>query len=132
MCDKWLRTSAALGGLLLCTGCPFADSRTTNQGGGTLVSAVDKIATQELASLTPDEVQLLTDAFTNLQDQVTIDVSDEQAGDAVLFLIEHELNSFEEIQQFVAEAQQNPDAVQVPESLLRLVESIEVNGLPPA
>lgn len=120
----------AAGSVLLCTGCPFMDTRVTNQGGGTVISAVNKIGSQHLASLTPDEVQILTDTFSNLQDKVDVFVTDAQAADAVFFLIEHDLNSFEDVQRFIAEAQADPDSIEVPESLILLAESIDLSRVP--
>ncbi len=110
-------------------GCPFADSRTNNQGGGTLLTAVDKVTTQSLGSLTPDEIQILGDTFTTLQDTVDVVITDEQAADAVLFMLEHNINSFDELRLFIEEAQQNPDAVEIPESLLRFAESFDIEAI---
>lgn len=117
---------AALG---MTAGCPFVDSRTSNQGGGTLLTAVDKVTTQSLGSLTPDEIQILGDTFSAVQDTVDVFITDEQAGDAVLFMLEHNINSFDELRLFIEEAQQNPDSVEIPESLLRFAESFDIEAI---
>jgi hypothetical protein len=128
-----VRNAAAAAALGLClstlTGCPFIDARTSNQGGGNLLSAVDKVVGGRLASLTPDEVQILGDTASNLNDQVKVFLSDGEAADAVLFLVENELNSFEDIARFADEASQDPDSVQVPESLIKLVENLDLDAL---
>lgn len=108
--------------LMVAGGCPFS-VRLTNQGGGTIFSAVGKIADQRLSSLTPDEVQILTDTVSDLAPQVSVFVEDNEAQAAVDFLKANELATVDDLAAFADEAANNPDAVVIPESLQQLLDS---------
>jgi hypothetical protein len=108
-------TSWLMGGCLL----PAFDSRTSNQGGGTIVTAVNKVTSQQLARLTADELQILADAFSELSPDVNITLTDEQAQAAVDFLVTNEVNSFADVETLA----NDPDAAEVPESLQAIIDS---------
>ncbi len=112
----------AASALTVAGGCPF-NTRLTNQGGGTIFSAVGKIADQRLSALTPDEVQILTDTVSELAPQVSIFVEDEQAQAAVDFLDANSLNTVDDLAEFAEDAANNPDEVVIPESLQQLIDS---------
>lgn len=115
----------ALGALVVLNlaGCPLADSRLSNQGGGTVFTALAKVTGEKLAQLNPDELQILADTVSDLSDQVEINLTDEQAAAAIDFLAANNLNSFPEVEAFIAEAEQNPGSVVIPDSLQALIDS---------
>lgn len=130
------RTLAALlglAGLMSLGGCPSTDPRLSNQGGGSIVSAGSKVASGKISSLTPDEVQILTDAAEQADPgALSTQVDDAQAQAAVDFLKANNLNTVEQIQAFVAQAEANPASVVIPPSVLSLIASgdiPEVNGI---
>ncbi len=104
-------------------GCPTIDARTGNQGGGSLISAGAKIAGGELSSLTPDEIQIIADTVGNLNPDFKQEVSDEQAEASVAFLKANGLNTIEDLQSLAEKAEQDPDAVTIPDSVLSLIEA---------
>jgi anti-anti-sigma regulatory factor len=108
--------------LLVVGGCPF-DARLTNQGGGSIFTAVGKIVDQRLSRLTPDEVQILTDTVSDLAPQVSIFVEDEEAQAAVDFLDANGLDTIDDLAQFAEDAAADPRGVSIPESLEQLIES---------
>lgn len=110
-------------GVLTLGGCPFFVTRTNNQGGGTIFSAVSKFTSNNMTNLTPDEIQIVTDTVSDLSPQVEILVGDEEAQAAVDFLVANNLNSVQDVAALVEEAGDNPDAVVIPESLQQLIDS---------
>lgn len=105
-------------------GCPMAGpERTTNQGGGNILSATSKIVGGQMTNLTPDELQIAVDTVSNVSEAIDIELTDEQAQAAVDFLVANSLNSIEDIEAFVAQAENDPDSVQIPESLQALIDS---------
>lgn len=113
-----LVTMAALGTGLV-GGCPITETRTNNQGGGSLLTAGVKLLNAQLANLTPDEVQILVDRVDERKASLEIDLSDEQAQAIVDFLRANNLSSIEA----VAAVINNPGALVIPESLEALVEA---------
>lgn len=106
--------------LLSIAGCPGADSRTSNQGGGSIVSAAAKVASGQMTTLTADEVQILGDQIAARSTRFAgIEVSDEQADAAVDFLDANDLNTVSEIKALV----DNPGSIQIPESVQALLDS---------
>ncbi len=105
-----------MAGLLLAgvAGCP--DQRTSNQGGGTLLTVGAKLAQQDLAGLTPDEWQIFCDqapglmasvpqlaqmAAENCVDLSTVQwptLTDEQAQMIVDWLAENNVQSFSDLE----------------------------------
>lgn len=102
--------------LLTLGGCPFGDPRVTNQGGGSVLTALLKVNNNQLTTLTPDEVQLVTD-LVNSTANTGVVLDDTQAADAVAFLQQHDLFSIDRVRAF---ADNPPAGVQVPESLRSL------------
>jgi hypothetical protein len=95
--------SAAL--LVTGSGCSV-DARTSNQGGGTLLTASSKLLNHQIGTLTADEWQLVGDNLPTLAAQFNIDLqgyeipvlTDEQAAAIVDFLHSHDINTVEELQ----------------------------------
>lgn len=109
--------------LISVTGCPFGDSRTTNQGGGTVVTAAGKVVGGQMTLLTPDEIQIVSDTISDLSPEVSLFIGDDEAAVAVDFLRANNLNSLEDIAAFAKEAANNPGSVVIPESLTQLLDS---------
>jgi len=115
-----LLLAAAAPGLV---GCPAVDSRLTNQGGGTLVSAGLKVAQGRMTELTPDEVQLLTDAAFQTQPGFEdFELSDEEAEAAVDFLVLNDLDNVGDIEALVDQAETDPTSVQIPDTIVTLID----------
>ncbi len=117
-----LTTAALVGG----TGCGgfVGGDRTSNQGGGTVLSAGSKLAADELCGLTPDEWQLATDNADMLASLAGFDVSgyelppitDEQAEAIVDFLALHGVCTFDDLTALA----ESPD-LEIPPELEELV-----------
>lgn len=121
-----VRTMTALltgSALLWLTGCPFGNTRTTNQGGGTVITAASKVVGGRMTSLTPDEIQIVSDAISDLSPDVSLFIGDDEAAAAVDFLQANNLNSIEDIAAFAEQAANDPSGVVIPESLIQLVGS---------
>ena len=120
-------TVATLAGVLGC----FADTRTSNQGGGSLLTVAAKLAQQDVGSLNADEWQILTDNAPTLASYVGADVSqvpdlpeltDEQAQAIVDFLSENNISTFNDLsslQQMITNGQ-----VTIPDELVGLAEEL--------
>ncbi|MGE3182218.1 MAG: hypothetical protein AB7N71_11355 [Phycisphaerae bacterium] len=110
----------ATGVLLSLTGCLglSTDPRTSNQGGGDLISAGLKAAQGQIASLTPDEIQVASD-FAIQQTGVDADsMTDEQAAAVSTFLKDNNLNRVEDFEALQA----NPENVVVAQEVQDAVE----------
>ena len=59
------------------------DQRTGNQGGGDLRSAQAKVAGDQLATMTPDEVQVYADEVGNVDQNTSVTINDLAAADLV-------------------------------------------------
>lgn len=124
----------ASAGLLL-AGCPFQDERTSNQGGGSVITAVSKITGGRMTGLTADEIQILGDTVSDLSPEIDININDEQAAAVTDFLEANNLDSINEVEDFVHQAEDDPSSVVIPQSLIDLIESgidlssiVEVQG----
>lgn len=112
------------------TGCPVAatPSRTSNQGGGNLVTAGAKIAGGSIASLTPDELQVITDKAVEVNPNIDIpELSDEEAAAAVDFLVANDLNTLDDVVNLIQEAETDPNAIVVPDSVMSVLEGLISN-----
>ena len=109
--------------LISVTGCPFGNTRTSNQGGGTIITAAGKIVGGQMASLTADEIQIISDTISDLSPNVSLFIGDDEAAVAVDFLQANNLNSIEDIAAFAQAAVNNPDSVVIPESLTQFLDS---------
>jgi len=93
--------------------------RLNNQGGGTVLSAVAKVASDDLTSLTPDEIQLLAEGAEGLLPDVDLPpLTDEQAQAVADVLDEYDLDSLDEVSVFVDQVSQghvdiDPDVIDV-------------------
>jgi len=106
--------AVACAGLALLAGCVSVSSeRTSNQGGGSMLTAGAKVANNQLADLTADEIQLLADMISELAEEVDIFLTDEDAAVIRDFLMQNNLNSIEDIQNLIAEAQAADDPLSV-------------------
>lgn len=120
--------TVAVGVLCVCLvvlcGCPpAAPARTSNQGGGSIVTAGVKIAGGTMTGLTADEIQIVTDTVSDMSTEFAIDVTDEQAAAAVEFLVENNLNTVQDIQVLVEQGIQDPGSVVIPDSVQALIEA---------
>ncbi len=109
--------------LLWVAGCPFGNTRTSNQGGGTVITAAGKVAAGQMTTLTADEIQIVSDAISDLSPDVSLFIGDEEAAVAVDFLQANSLNSIDDIVAFAEQVANDPSGVVIPESLLQLVQS---------
>lgn len=101
-------------------GCISSPNRTSNQGGGSILTAAAKLAGGQLSSLTPDEIQVATDfAIDNFGLEVP-SLEDEQAEAVVTFLNDNNLNSVEDIQALA----DNPGDVVVSDDVKDAIESL--------
>ncbi|HOB76308.1 MAG TPA: hypothetical protein PKG54_17495 [Phycisphaerae bacterium] len=121
-------TLGILGALLLAmtTGC-VGDPRTSNQGGGTLLTAASKLMGGSLKSMTADEWQILADNLPTLAADFGINLgnlqipslTDEQAAAIVDFLNVHDLNTIEQVTQAIQSGAIDED--DIPPELLELL-----------
>lgn len=109
----------------------FAPPRTTDGGGGNLLSVGLKVASNQLTTLTQDEMQILSDqvagiiATTNPAVQLP-EMTNAQADAFIEFLQINTvpgsstagLNSVQDLAAFAEAAAQNPDLINVPDSLV--------------
>lgn len=115
----------ALSMLSILTGCIFpTDPRTSNQGGGNILTATGKIASGQLSSLTPDEIQILADTAAQANPQIPdIQLTDEQAQAASDFLKANNVNTVEDVQNLIEQAQQDPNSIVIPDSVTALFDA---------
>ncbi|UCD28788.1 MAG: hypothetical protein JSV03_17205 [Planctomycetota bacterium] len=108
--------------LFAATGCPSLDPRTSNQGGGSLLTIFGKVGDNGvIGDLNPDEWQILTDNLPSFAAALGIEIpsdvtipqlTDEQAQDFVNLLDENNINTIEELQAAIDDG-----TITVPESL---------------
>jgi hypothetical protein len=112
--------------LLLMTGCPAAaPSRTANQGGGNIVSAGAKIAGGKISTLTPDEIQIVTDKAIELNPDISIpELTDEQAGAAIDFFEANEIDTLDDVVELIQAVEADPGAIVVPASVEAVLENL--------
>jgi hypothetical protein len=110
---------SVVGSALLLAGC-MGDPRTTNQGGGNLISATTKLFDQHLNQLTPDEVQIVTDLVSDLVPDVDLELSDEVAGAVAELLSENNVARFDEVETLVKAIVKSPESISVPAALTTL------------
>lgn len=77
--------------------------RTGNQFGGTLRSSYDKVAGSRFSELTPDELQIYTDAARAAGASITITLTDEQAQAMRDVLVDENLNSTSDVEAYIAD-----------------------------
>lgn len=122
-------TTKLIAGLLCCTliitlgGCPLAGgSRTSNQGGGSIVTAGAKFAGGTMTTLTPDEIQVVTDfVIENVDTPEDVDpLTDDQAAAVVQFIQDNNLNTVADIQALI----DNPDDVVISPTVQDALEAL--------
>jgi len=91
-------------GLLAVAGCGPTDTRLTNQGGGSLITAGLKVAEGNMCGLTADEWQIMADNAPSLAQQYGVQINgeipqltDEQAQGLVDYCTAHNLCTIEAI-----------------------------------
>jgi len=104
-------------------GCFFSapPDRTNNQGGGNVITATTKVIAGQMTQLTPDEVQAVSDTISDLNPNVDLVLSDDQAQVVVSFLNQNNVNSIEDLQGLDPNTIQIPDNVEVLFNNLNLV-----------
>jgi hypothetical protein len=105
------------------TGCFSTDPRTSNQGGGNLLTAGAKVAGERVYSLTPDEIQILADEVSARSSNFNLSVTDEQAADAAQFLKTHGVRSLAELEAIINQYRQDPGSIDIPDSVLDLFDA---------
>lgn len=113
-------TLAAALSLATVGGCPGSDARTSNQGGGSLLSAGSKVLNERLSSLTPDEVQIATDIILTQPDSLIDPLTDDQAQAIVNILNDNNLNSLDDIQNAI----DNPGNFNISEEDQKILEAL--------
>lgn len=112
---KLVATAMLMSAVVTLTGCPVSDARTSNQGGGSLLTAGTKIAASNISGLTADEIQILGDTASEFNAQVPA-LSDEQADAISEFLVQNDINSVDDIQAIV----DDPGSLVIPDGLEEL------------
>jgi hypothetical protein len=107
-----------LTGTLGCLFAPVVPERTSNQGGGTILTATAKVLGGQMTELTADEVQIIADQINELDLQVDLTLDDDQAQAVVDFLSEYNIDSLDDFQTL------DPVAVQPPEGATELLERV--------
>ncbi|RMF80653.1 MAG: hypothetical protein D6744_08000 [Planctomycetota bacterium] len=124
MRTPWLFGFVGAIGLMTLTGCPQQATRTSNQGGGNIITAGAKVAGGNISSLTPDEVQVLADKVaSNTTDLDIPELTDEQAAAAVDFLVANDVNTIEDVQNLIEQAEQDPTSIEIPDSIQELIDA---------
>jgi len=121
------RTVLFVFGMALLAAVAGCDPRTTNQGGGSLISAGLKLADHNIGDLTADEWQILVDNAPTLAQQFNVDLgdleiptlSDDQAAAIVSFLDEHGIKTIEQFEEKVDSGEITE--ADIPEELLSLI-----------
>jgi len=105
-------------------GCPSLDPRTSNQGGGSLLTVGGKLSADNVGDLNADEWQILVDNLPSLAGLVGFEVpagtdipelSDEQAADLVNLLDQNNINTIAELTAAIDDG-----TLSVPDSLATL------------
>ncbi len=124
---SWILAGCA--GLIVFAGGCFGDPRTTNQGGGNIISATVKVGTGQLSNLTPDEIQIVGDNIaTFIAGAPSVELSDDQAAAISQVLIDNNLNTIQDVTDLV----ENPGDVVLPDEFLDLFGDFDTSGFEPA
>lgn len=114
---RWMRLAAILGVGAGLSGCGGGDPRTSNQGGGSLVTAGLKITSNRISALTPDEIQILGDVAQSRNPDMPA-LTDEEAALIQEFLAANRINSLDDITKLIAQLQADPASVFLPDGFL--------------
>ncbi len=111
-----LVTSALLASV---SGCMSGGS-----SGGNIFTATAKIAGGSMTTLTGTEVQILAstaEEFAASQGEVVdLALSDEQADVIVEFLVVNQIDTVQDLQAVIEQAQEDPDSIVIPDGALEL------------
>jgi len=113
--------------LLSLGGCPMPWDRTGNQGGSTPLQATTKVLSNNLGALNPDDVQVLADLATQFTGADIPPVTDDQAAAAVTFMQANDIDTFEDIEQTIRDAEEDPDSIVIPDEVLEVLQTIIQN-----
>ena len=117
--------------LVTAIGCFDLDPRTSNQGGGSLISAGLKIAQDQIGDLNPDEWQILADNAPTIAAQVGVNLgqlgqlpslTDDQAAAIVQFLDDNNVRTQEDLERLAQQI--DAGQVVVPQILVDLGTSL--------
>lgn len=109
--------------VLVIGGCPAVEQRLINQGGGSVLSAVMKVASGAMSDVNPDELQILGDLISELNPAVDLYITDDQAQAGVDFVNANELDTLQDVFDLVEMSQENPGVVVIPESIQSIANS---------
>lgn len=116
-------------------GCvfPAAPARTSNQGGGNLITLGVKVTQGQLTTTTADEWQILFDTVSEANASLDVELTDDQAEAVVDFLVENNLDSFQDIEDLITQVEQDPSLIEqivIPDSLMTLITAeIDINSV---
>ncbi|MBP7747123.1 MAG: hypothetical protein KA383_13440 [Phycisphaerae bacterium] len=122
---RWVLGGLTLVALTGCFSLPW--ERTGNQGGSSVIQAVSKITANNLGGMNPDDIQILADLATQISRADLPLVTDEQAQAVVDFIGANGITTVQSIQTLIAQAQQNPGSVVIPDSVREVIEAILAN-----
>lgn len=112
--------ASLVSGAFLFAGCIGLDGRTSNQGGGNILTAGAKVLAGNMTTLTADEIQVLGDEISTRSTRFAgLEITDDQADAASEFLVANDLDTIAEIQALVA----NPGNIQIPDSVEALLDA---------
>lgn len=94
--------------------------RTGNQFGGDLESALEKVTGGRLSDLTPDEVQIYTDAAAEEDTNIDFDITDEAAAATVQLFVENDIDSSDALSTFLNDSNSEISS-DIPEDFLETV-----------
>lgn len=113
--------------LLLFTGCFATDERTQNQGGSDPIQATTKLLSDQLGTMNPDDVQVLADLTTQIGGTALPQVTDVQAQAVIDFMKANNINTIEDVQKKIDQAQTNPNSIVIPDDVKTVLEGIIAN-----
>jgi hypothetical protein len=108
--------------LLSLGGCPGA--RTCNQGCSNVAQAASKVMSDQIGDLNPDDVQVLTDLAIQYADVTFPPVTDEQANAVVTFLSDNNVQTIDDVQALIQQAEDDPDSIVISDEVRAVIEQI--------
>lgn len=121
-------------------GCPAMQPQQVGdvlQGGSSPVQATAKFAQGKLGALNPDDVQLLPEiaedlsqTFPQIQDFDLPEITDDQAQAVVDFFDANNVETFEDLEAVIQQAQEDPSSIVIPDSAIAVLEELTGQELP--
>jgi hypothetical protein len=108
--------------LLSLGGCPGA--RTCNQGCSNVAQAANKVMSDEIGDLNPDDVQILTDLAIAYAGVTFPPVTDDQAHAVVTFLSDNNVQTIADAQALIQQAEDDPDSIVISDEVRVVIEQI--------